>query len=263
MRVSIIIPAYNEERRILPMLRRYGEYFEDLRKKRELNYEFLVVINNTTDNTLSVVKNGQKTKPRIHYLDLKLGGKGLAIIAGFKDALKRPNDLIGFADADMATPPEAFYDLVRSVNRCDGVIAARWRRESVITRQTSLFRVKSFIFNLIVRSLFLFPYRDTQCGAKLFTRRAIEHVHDKMSITKWAFDIDLLYKLRKLGFAVIERPTIWESKEDSRIRLVTASVEMFLAVIRLRLVHSPMAFIVRTYDALPQQLKMHHRIWIQ
>ena len=60
MRVSIIIPAYNEERRILPMLRRYGEYFEDLRKKRELNYEFLVVINNTTDNTLSVVKNAQK-----------------------------------------------------------------------------------------------------------------------------------------------------------------------------------------------------------
>ena len=67
-------------------------------------------------------------------------------------------------------------------------------------------------------------------------------------------DIDLLYKLRKLGFAVIERPTIWESKEDSRIRLVTASVEMFLAVIRLRLVHSLMVS-VQAMTTLPQQLK--------
>jgi hypothetical protein len=192
-----------------------------------------------------------------------LSQKSLAIIAGFKDALKRPNELIGFADADMATPPEAFYDLVRHIDPYDGVIAARWRKESVVTRQTTFFRVKSSIFNLIVRALFLFPYSDTQCGAKLFTRKAVEHMHDKLGITRWAFDIDLLYKLRTAGFSVIEIPTVWESKDDSRIKLISASIEMLLAVVRLRLVHSPLAFMVKAYDRLPQQLKMHHRIWIQ
>ena len=263
MRISIVIPAYNEEKRISPMLARYGEYFEGLRLSIGLDYELLVVINNTKDNTLLKVKEAQKINSHVRYLDFKQGGKGFAIIEGFKDALKRPNDLIGFVDADMATPPEAFYSLVSSVGNCDGVIASRWNSKSIVTKQTTFFKVKSFIFNLIVRSLFFFPYRDTQCGAKIFTRKAVEMVYDKMSITKWAFDIDLLYKLRKLGFDVVEIPTIWESKDDSRIKVISASLEMLLAVVRLRLVHSPFSFIVRGYDAFPQQLKMHHRIWVQ
>jgi glycosyltransferase involved in cell wall biosynthesis len=263
MRVSIVIPAYNEEKRLPPMLKGYAAYFEQLRKHENIDYELLVVINKSTDRTLDVVKSMQRIYPKIRYLDLPEKGKGLAIIAGFKDALKRPNELIGFADADMATPPEAFYDLVRHIDPYDGVIAARWRKESVVTRQTTFFRVKSSIFNLIVRALFLFPYSDTQCGAKLFTRKAVEHMHDKLGITRWAFDIDLLYKLRTAGFSVIEIPTVWESKDDSRIKLISASIEMLLAVVRLRLVHSPLAFMVKAYDRLPQQLKMHHRIWIQ
>ena len=74
-------------------------------------------------------------------------------------------------------------------------------------------------------------------------------------------DVDLLYKLKRGGFSVIEIPTIWESKDDSKIKIVKASLEMFLAVVRLRLIHSPFLFVVRAYDSLPQRLKVHHRIW--
>lgn len=262
MRVSIVIPAHNEGRRLPPMLLSYGAYFERLREERILDYELLVVINNSQDDTLRITQESQRANHRIRYLDLTPGGKGFAIIEGFRDALKRPNDLIGFVDADRATPPEAFYDLITAMGpSTEGVIAARWKRKSIIIGQTPLSRVKSLIFNLIVRALFLFPYSDTQCGAKLFKRQAVEYVHDKMSITRWAFDIDLLYKLRKAGFLVIEIPTTWENKKDSRLNLIKGSLEMFLAVVRLRLLHSRFSFVVRAYDSLPETLKAHHRIW--
>ncbi|MEK6858839.1 MAG: glycosyltransferase [Nanoarchaeota archaeon] len=263
MRVSIVVPAQNEEKRIPLFLEQYGSYFEQLRLKDALDYEIVVVVNNTQDHTAPVVQRYSRANKRIRLIEFKQGGKGFAVMEGFKDALQRPNDLIGFVDADMATPPVAFAMLIERIGRHQGIIASRWRRDSDVTRQSLLFRFKSFIFNLVVRSLFGFPYRDTQCGAKLFRRESIMYVHDKMQITKWAFDIDLLYKLRKKGFSVVETSTIWESKDDSKIKLIKASLEMFLAVIRLRLAYSPLQFIVRAYDSLPQGLKVHHRIWKQ
>ncbi len=261
MKLSIIVPAHNEGRRLPPMLKSYSSYFNELQARKVLNYELLVVINNSTDNTREVVKAALATNRAIRCLDFEEGGKGFAIVEGFKDALSRPNDLIGFVDADMATSPEEFYKLVLALKNNSGVIAARWRPDSRITKQTRFSLLKSKIFNFIARSLFLFPYSDTQCGAKLFTRRAVEYVCTRMSITKWAFDIDLLYKLRSGGFSVIEIPTVWQDKSESHLKVFHASLEMFLAIVRLRIIHSPFSFIVRAYDSLPQSLKVHHRFW--
>ena len=263
MRVSIVVPARNEEKRIPLFLEQYGSYFEQLRLKNALDYEILVVVNNTQDHTAQVVQRYNRTNARIRLIEFKQGGKGFAVMEGFKDALQRPNNLIGFVDADMATPPAAFESLIARIGGHQGIIASRWRGDSDVTKQSLLFRFKSFIFNVVVRSLFGFPYRDTQCGAKLFRREAISYIQDKMQITEWAFDIDLLYKLRKGGFSIVETSTIWESKDDSKIKLVKASLEMFFSVVRLRLVYSPFRFLVRAYDSLPQRLKVHHRIWKQ
>lgn len=263
MRICIVVPAHNEEKRIPLFLEAYSSYFEGLRLQKSIDYEILVVINNTQDKTPEIVRGYARTNPRIRMIEFLQRGKGFAVMEGFKEALLRPNDLIGFVDADMATPPAAFILLVERIGRHQGIIASRWRRDSHVTKQSLLFRFKSFLFNLIVRSLFGFPYNDTQCGAKLFRRDAIMYVKDKMQITKWAFDIDLLYKLRRAGFSIAETSTTWESKENSTLNLIRASLEMFFAVVRLRLVHSPFRFVVRAYDSLPQRLKVHHRIWKQ
>lgn len=261
-KLSVIIPAHNEERRIERTLDEYSRYFNAAMKKEGLDYELIVVINNTHDNTEKIVKAAKKNNSRIQYLNLVPGGKGFAVMQGFKQAVKNGADLIGFVDADMATSPKGFNDLVKSIGEYDGVIASRWMRESVIINPWGILGdVKSWIFNFIVRVLFLFPYSDTQCGAKLFTNRAIRQVQDKIGITRWAFDIDLLYTLRKEGFVIAEVPTTWENKAETKIKLVKASLEMFLAAVRLRLLNSPFDFIVRSYDELPEKLKMHHRIW--
>lgn len=257
MKVSIVIPAYNEEKRIGETLQTYSKYFENLRKNNKLDYELLIAINNTSDKTLDIVKKHKKSNKRISYINLPGSGKGYAIAEGFKDALKRNNNFIGFVDADMATPPEAFNMLINEINNYDGVIASRWISGSVIkTKQTIVRRIMSLCFNFLVRSFFMMPYRDTQCGAKLFKREAVKAIIGEIGLTRWAFDVDLLYRERKKGFVIKEIPTIWEDKKNSHLSIIRAPLEMFLGITRLRLINSPFKFIVSAYDKLPEYLKI-------
>jgi len=260
--LGIVIPAHNEEKRIKPTLEAYSRYFDKLRKSKKLNYEILVIINASKDSTIDIVKKAKKQNSRIVYLDLIKGGKGYAVIEGFKFALARKHDLIGFVDADMATSPDAFYDLVKNIGDAGGIIPNRWVRESIIkTKQTILRRITSRVFNFIVRALFLMPYTDTQCGAKLFSRKAMESTVNEIGNTRFAFDVELLYKVRRNGFEIKEIPTIWEDKTDTSLNLIKTPFEMFTGVLRLRLMNSPFKFAIRAYDALPEKLKFHHKLF--
>ncbi len=261
MRVSIVIPAYNEERRIGKTLEEYVRFFKYLKKDKILDFEIIIVINNTRDRTEEIVLSSCKKNQEVRCLNFREGGKGFAIVEGFKDALKRDNDLIGFVDADMATPPEAFYDLVRSVNKYDGIIASRWLKKSIVkTRQSFLRRVLSRGFNFLVRALFSMPYIDTQCGAKLFTKKTVEKIIGEIGITKWAFDVNLLYICRKKHLKIMEIPTIWEDKKDSKLDVTKVPIQMFSGIIRLRLINSPFNFVVRAYDKVPEIIKLHHKL---
>ncbi len=258
--VSIIIPAYNEEKRIGKILGNYGEFFKNLKKKGEINhFELLVVINNTKDKTEEVTKKFQKKYEEIRHLNFKEGGKGFAIKKGFEDALKRKNELIGFVDADMSTPPNAFYDLVKNLKGYDGIIANRWHEKSIITpKQNLIRRFVSRGYNILVRTLFLIPFKDTQCGAKLFTRDAIEQIYKKLITNSWGFDIALLYCLRKEYNAKIKSiPTVWHDEKGSKINLIKTPMRMFASSIRLRLSHSPFKFIIRFYRKIPKDWKIY------
>ena len=251
MKVSIIIPAYNEEKRIDKTLSAYSKYFDNLVKKKELNYEIIVSINNTTDKTLEIVKKHKKKNKKIRYLNLKPGGKGFAVIKGFKDALKRKNDLIGFVDADMATPPQAFHYLIKNINENSGIIASRYHKHSVVHPKQTWKRIASSrMFNALVRIVLFLPLRDTQCGAKLFKRKALERTLRTLTMSQWAFDVDLLYNMKKLGYSIKEAPTMWSDKSDSKINFLSAGPFMALGVIRLRLINSPLKFIVKAYDKI-------------
>ncbi len=259
-KLSIIIPAYNEEKRIGRTLDSYSEYLNNLSKKEKFDYEILVVINNTSDNTESVVKLKQVKNNKIKYLNFKRGGKGFAVLEGFKDSLNRNNDLIGFVDADLATPPWAFYVLVRNMKSADGIIASRWHQKSIITTPQTLFRkVTSKGFNFLVKSILFLNFSDTQCGAKLFSRKAINSIINEADLTEWAFDIDILYRLKKKGFYVKEIPTIWSDKKGSKLDLKFVPIQMFTSIMRIRLLNSPFKFIVRFYDKLPKLIKFHKK----
>jgi glycosyltransferase involved in cell wall biosynthesis len=238
------MPAYNEEKRIGATLEAYGRFFNNLKKEKKLDYEILVVINNTKDKTEEVVKKFQRKNKNIRFLNFKQGGKGFAIIEGFKDSLRRKNDMIGFVDADMATPPESLYRLVLNINNFDGVMASRWIKGSIVRGRTLKKRIFSSGFNFIVRSLFMFNYRDTQCGAKLFKKHLIEKILPELNLTQWAFDVNLLYSCRKHGFIIKEVPTVWQDQKESKIKPSTP-VQMFAGVVRLRAINSPFEPLLR------------------
>lgn len=247
-KLAIIIPAYNEEKRIAGTLEEYGKFFTNLKKTKKLDSEILIVINNTTDKTEEIVKKYKKKYKIIKYINLRPGGKGFAITEGFKQALKdKRNTLIGFVDADMATKPDSFYDLVKNISSFDGIIASRYVKGAVVKPRQTIARVfVSRIFNFLIRSLFLMPFADTQCGAKLFKRKVIGEIVNRLGITKWAFDVDLLYQVSKTGYKIREYPTVWADKEYSKINFMKAGPRMALSIIRLRAIDSPFEPLLRS-----------------
>ena len=255
MKISIIIPAYNEEKRIGKTLKEYKEFFQELEKRKVLDFEIIVVLNACRDNTLGVVEKNKF--PQLKILDFKQDGKGFAIIEGFKDALKRKNDMIGFVDADMATSPAAYYDLIQNIDNYDGIIGSRWLKDSKVTKRIFLRKITSWGFNFITRSLFLMNYTDTQCGAKLFKKKVVEKIICELNLTRWAFDVNLLYLCKKNKFRIKEHPTTWEDKKDSKLGVFKVSIQMFLGILRLRLINSffepilrPIKFILKWGDNL-------------
>lgn len=251
-KITIIVPAYNEEKRIGETLEKYGQFFTHLKKTKKLDAEILIVINNTQDKTEEIVQKYKKKYAIINYLNFKQGGKGFAITEGFRAALKnKKNSLMGFVDADMATSPQAYYDLIKNLDKFDGIIASRYVPGAKVNpRQTIKRVIVSRIYNLLIRILFLMNYRDTQCGAKIFRREVIEKTIESLGITQWAYDVDLLYQIKIKGFRIMEFPTIWSDKEYSKINLKKAGTNMVLSVIRLRMLYSPAKDFIRLYDKL-------------
>ena len=249
MNVSIVIPAYNEERRIGKTLKAYSEYFENLKKKKTLEYNIIVSINGTTDSTEKIVKSFCKKNKNISYINLKQGGKGYAIIEGFKSALRKESNLIGFVDADMATEPSSFYELIKEIKDNDGIIASRYLKKSIVKPKPALRRIiVSRVFNFLIKILLFINYSDTQCGAKLFKREALEKVLPRLTLSQLALDVDLLYQFKKAKLKVKEAPTIWSDKEYSKIKLLSAGPQMFLGIIRLRIINSPFKSLIKIYD---------------
>lgn len=257
--LSIIIPAHNEENRIIPTLEHYGKFFSEKKKKEKVNYEIIVVINNTRDKTPEIVKKFSKRFRKIKSLNFEQGGKGFAISEGFKKALEDGATEIGFVDADMSTSPEAFYELYCNLENYDGIIGSRWVKGADTKRDLGKY-IRSRGFNLLVRALFLFSYKDTQCGAKIFKKHVVEAIIKEINITKWAFDINLLYLCKRNKFSIREYPTVWADKEGSHINSLKVPIQMAAGSIRLRLLYSPFKDFIRLYDRLPERIKIHHNI---
>tara|TARA_Y100000310_G_scaffold282675_1_gene304077 strand:- start:159 stop:932 length:774 start_codon:yes stop_codon:yes gene_type:complete len=255
-KVSIIIPAHNEGERIEKTLEKYIFYFNELKQKKILDFEIIIVLNACSDNTGDIVRKFKNKK--LVILDFVQGGKGFAITEGFKEGLRRNSDFIGFIDADGSTPPEAFYDLIRNLVGLDGVIADRWHKKSIVAKQAFLRQFLSRGYNFIIRSFFLLPYRDTQCGAKVFRKEILKENIYKIISSQWNFDVALLFCLRKESKAKIKSiPTTWIDDEASLVNIRRTPIAMFASAIRLRLIHSPLRFVVRFYRKLPKYMKFH------
>ncbi len=228
--LRIIIPACNEQDRIEPTVREYCSVFRD-------SATILIVANGCTDGTVQTVKQLQGQYDNLQLLEIAARiGKGGAVRAGLWTGSE---DYVGFVDADGSTPANEFARLFAILNAShnDGVIGSRWLPGARIEQQQPLARrFASRAFNMLVRWLFGLRYADTQCGAKLFRRSAIDQIAHSLELANFAFDIEVLWRLKRSHLAVHEEPTTWSDKQEgTSIRLASSSWGMLKSILRLRL----------------------------
>jgi dolichyl-phosphate beta-glucosyltransferase len=243
MNVAIIIPAYNEEQRIAKTVRAYVAFFDLI---EDLECTLIVVLNGCVDGTKQIVDSFVQADTHVQLLELKEAGKGLAIKAGFLHAIKQNKfDYIGFVDADMATEPCYFYELVEHIalvkdnkNPVDGVIASRYAQGAHIFPPRPFIKRwgSKLVYESLVWLLFGMHYADYQCGAKLFKTKLLKVVVPLLTVKQWAFDVELLYLCKKNGFTVVEWPTVWYDQTGSKLK-ISSGFAMLWQLIKLRLKH--------------------------
>lgn len=243
MHCSVVIPAYNEAARIGATLREYAPAVQ----KR--GGELLVVVNGSVDATEQIVRTRfipQYPCIRLHVIPEQVG-KGGALMRGFREA---QGDWVGYTDADGSTSADSFFHLASRLDQDTGiVIGSRWLPDSDVPREQPLSRrLVSRLFNLLVRALFGMNLRDTQCGAKILRPDALRAALPHIGSTQWAFDVELIFQVRRLGYGVRECPVTWRDQDGSKVKIWRSAAEMTLALSRLRLLHSPFRRAVKLWD---------------
>ena len=225
MRLDIVLPAHNEEHRIDRTLRAYRAACP------EDGVAFLVALDSCTDRTESIVRSHAAHDRRIHVFEYPKLGKGGVIAETFR---RSTAELVGFVDADCATPPREFLRLAEIAASADGAIASRRHPAAVLpVRRPLARRITSAGFALSVRQLMGLPYTDTQCGAKVLRRDVVDAVLPHLAARDLLFDVDLLAAADELGFRIIEVPTVWIDKDGSRVNAVSDSRKMGTSLVRL------------------------------
>lgn len=228
--LSIVIPAWNEEERLPRTLEKYLPMLE----ARTEPYEIIVVVDGSHDRTAEIARSYADRGVRVMEFAHKLG-KGGAVLRGLAAA---QYDSVGYLDADGPIPPREVTKLVQALEGADCVVASRWLKESVITVPQSIFRrFYSRLWNFFARSVLLLPLKDTQCGAKFFRREVIHPVLAAVTLTNWAFDVDLLYHVRKGGKTVREVPVTWAHDEDSKLPVHRAVPVMLASLFGVRIMN--------------------------
>lgn len=227
-KVCIVIPAYNEEKRIQSTLVAYLQYFERL--KSEIDTTFLVVANNCSDQTVPICKKIQKEYKNLEIMDLKPGGKGFALKQGYLHALQKPYDYIGFVDADMATLPQYYHDLIKALPGNDGVIASRYAAGAhVWPKRPTIIKIGGKFYNWMLRKQLKLPFKDTQCGAKIFTYDTVKKVASHMTELGWACDLEFLYLCYLEDKIIQEIPTTWSDQPGSHLVVSRKLAKEFLS----------------------------------
>ncbi|HVQ76726.1 MAG TPA: dolichyl-phosphate beta-glucosyltransferase [Candidatus Binatia bacterium] len=227
--ISIVIPAYNEERRIGASLAAITLYLDS----REEDYEVVVVDDGSRDATAAIVEQAPGAAGgRVRLLRMPQNrGKGAAVRAG---VLASRGAEVLLSDADLATPIEELFKLrARLAAGCDIVIGSRAVDGSDIRiRQHPVREVMGRTFNAVVRALLVPGIRDTQCGFKLFRGPAARELFAAASVDGFAFDVEILL-LARPRYRVAEVPVVWRHVEESKVSPWRDAARMLADVVKL------------------------------
>ncbi|HLK54078.1 MAG TPA: dolichyl-phosphate beta-glucosyltransferase [Candidatus Angelobacter sp.] len=227
---SIIIPAYNERARIGSTL----EQVLDHLREQKWSAEIVVVNDGSRDDTANFVGQFAAEHPQVRLIDNPGNqGKGYAVRNGMLNARGK---VLLFTDADLSSPITEATKLFAAMEKgADVAIGSRWLDPSLQFQRQSLKRqIMSRTFNLFTRAVLTFPYHDTQCGFKAFTREAAQKIFPLQRITRWGFDAEIIYLAHHMKLKVAEVPVTWGHDERSKIHPWRDGFYMGLDTLKIR-----------------------------
>lgn len=228
--VSIVIPFLNEQNRLGATIDTIREFFSS----QSLSYEIILVDDGSTDATVSVVIEPRRTAGPLTVVRHEHNqGKGAAVATGAAVSTGR---YIFFTDADLSTPISEFPKLY-ALREHPIVIGSRRNISLVQKRQSKIRELFGLGGNALIRHVFALPYRDTQCGFKLFHADIAKQLFRNLTLTGWGFDFDIMYQAKRAGIIAPEVPVVWAHNNQSKLRPGFDHIATLCGLIYLKLVY--------------------------
>ncbi|MEM2131067.1 MAG: glycosyltransferase family 2 protein [Candidatus Woesearchaeota archaeon] len=225
LNLSVIIPAYNEEKRLEKTLIKIKNYF----KNKKIKYEIIVIDDGSLDMTseIALKHNSVLIKNKKNY------GKGYSIKKGF---FKAKYNYILFTDSDLSTPIEEFDKFLPFINYYDIIIGSRRAKNSKVVQKQNIFRIiAGNIFPIIVSIIMHLGIKDTQCGFKLFNKKKCYKIFKKLTINRFSFDVELIYLAKKYNLKIKEIGINWFNDSHSKVKFFKDSFIMLKDIIKIKL----------------------------
>ena len=222
--ISIVIPAYNEAKRLPQTLAALATY----QTEQQINMELIIVVEPSEDKTLEIALNWAANQPLVKVIANPVQqGKGFAVKTGM---LKAEGDIIFFMDADLSVPLHfigVFTDFFAANKELMIGIGSRQHPGSFIElHQSYLRRNMGRIFNVAVQALSGLNIKDTQCGFKAFRRAVVAPLFQAQFTHGFAFDVEILHRAQSSGFRIMEMPINWKNSPQSHVKIITDSLRM-------------------------------------
>lgn len=236
--LSVVIPAYNEEKRLTRGLHSVLDYLES----QEFASEIIVVDDGSTDKTFSLAREFGETAARQSasvsfeaVTNVKNVGKGYSVARGMD--ISRGERVL-FTDVDLSAPIGQADELASWLNNgYDVAIGSRRMPGSQVEPQPLYRRLMGLVFSLLTSLVVLRGFRDTQCGFKMYTREAAKAIASRQVMPGFVFDVEQLFIAKMLGFKVAEVPVSWTDDRETKVRLVSDPLKMAIGLVKIRIIH--------------------------
>lgn len=228
--LSVIIPVYNEEKRIQKTFQELEEYFKD----KKYLFEVIFVNDGSPDKTGEIISRYCQNHPHYQLIDFsKNSGKGFAVRQGM---LKVQGQFILFTDADFSTPINQLDKLIPHIKDYQVVIGSRYlESNSIKVKQPILRRLISRAGNLVMKLIIGLPFEDTQCGFKLFQNVVAKEIFSRTTINRWGFDMEILTIAKVQNFKVKEIAVDWFDDKLSKLRAGRAAYQTLKELICIKI----------------------------
>jgi len=226
--LSLIIPVYNEEKRLPHALEKVCAFLE----KQVYSAEVIVIENGSNDATLQLAKQFASERPNLRVIHEDGRGKGLAVRCGMMEAR---GEYRFICDVDLSMPVEEIeHFLPPALTKFDIAIASREAPGAIRYNEPYYRHLNGRVFNTLIRLLVLPGIQDTQCGFKCFRAAAAEDIFRFQTLTGWSFDVEILHIARQHSYRIVEIPIHWYYNPESKINVMRDSWRMFLDLLTIR-----------------------------